>query len=75
MNSFIGSPTRAVAPRLPCSQKFCTICDSHFSHKEDTKLDLPTPKPSLWSLWLSEIPKDEWYLPHLEFAKTPERIR
>jgi hypothetical protein len=75
MNSFIRSPTRAIAPRLPCTEKFCTICDSHFRTEEVIKLDLPTPRPSLWSSWLSEIPKDEWLLPHLEFAKTPERIR
>ena len=75
MNNFIRSPTRGVAPRLPCTEKHCKICDSHFRLQDDTTLDMPTPKPFLWPLWLSEIPKDEWFLPHLEFAKTPERIR
>jgi hypothetical protein len=75
MNYFIKSPTRAIAPRFPCSSHNCKICDSHPPREEVVHLVMPTPKPSLWSLWLSETPKDEWYLPHLEFAKTPERIR
>jgi hypothetical protein len=74
MNSFIRSPTRAIAPRLPCTEKHCKICDSHFKTEEVIKLDLPTPRPSIWEKWMALSIGDD-LLPHLSFIATPERIR
>lgn len=76
MNNFIKAPTRAVAPRFPCSTPHCKICDSHSHQQGDVKLDMPTPKPSLWEKWMAmSIGGDEMSLPHLSFIATPERIR
>ena len=76
MNNFIGSPTRAVAPRFPCASHNCKICDSHPPREADVQLDMPTPKPSLWEKWMvMSIGGDEMRLPHLSFISTPERIR
>lgn len=74
MNSFIGSPTRAIAPRLPCSIPHCKICDSHLQHRGDIKINMPTPKPSLWERWMA-MSVDNDRLPHLSHVATPEQIR
>jgi len=71
--NFINSPTRAIAPRLPCVSPYCKLCDSHSNVQKVTikeNLEMPKDRPVL--TWINELP--EGLLPHLAYAVTPPRI-
>jgi hypothetical protein len=66
---FINSPTRATAPRLPCSSAHCKVCDTREIPKKELTIEMPYERPKLTWHNLSED-----LLPHLEYVKTPPRI-
>jgi len=71
MKSFINSPYRAIAPKIPCISQNCN-CGNHY-YKEKELLDISTPRPYLSRInWWNETPEGE--LPHLSKVKTPPRI-
>jgi hypothetical protein len=68
-SNFIMSPTRAIAPRLPCLSSNCTLCDTNEDIQKDVTLEMPNEKPKL--IWNT---LSDGLLPHLEYVKTPPRI-
>jgi hypothetical protein len=67
--NFINSPTRAVAPRLPCNSPNCKLCDKHHIQIE-IKVETQTKRPTLQ--WITDLP--EGLLPHLAYSVTPPRF-
>jgi len=67
--NFINSPTRAVAPRLPCVSPYCKLCDKHHIELK-VVIEPQTKRPPMQ--WITDLP--EGLLPHLAYSVTPPRF-